>query len=143
MKVKIINKSNNPLPEYKTKGSAGMDLRAYLPDGPINLMPMERRLIPTGLYIGLPDNFEATIRPRSGLSLKEGIVANLGTIDSDFTGELGIIIINLSNSVKTINSGDRIAQLVVSEVAKIDFEEVDQLPETDRGEGGFGHTGIK
>lgn len=143
MKVKIINKSNNPLPEYKTKGSVGMDLRAFLPDEPINIGPMERKLIPTGLYIGLPENCEATIRPRSGLSLKKGLVAILGTIDSDYIGELGIILINLSNAMETINNGDRIAQLVFSEIAKVDFEEVDRLAETERGEGGFGHTGIK
>ena len=143
MKVKIINKSNNPLPEYKTKGSVGMDLRAFLPDEPINIGPMERKLIPTWLYIGLPENYEATIRPRSGLSLKKGLVAILGTIDSDYVGELGIILINFSNATETINNGDRIAQLVFSEIAKVDFEEVDQLAETERGEGGFGHTGIK
>lgn len=143
MTVKIINKSNNPLPEYKTKYSAGVDLRAYLPEGAINLGPMERKLIPTGIYIELPEGYEATIRPRSGLSLKEGLVAILGTIDSDYRGELGIILINLSNEMKTINNGDRIAQLVISEVTKVDFEEVDQLSETERGEGGFGHTGVK
>lgn len=143
MKVKIINKSNNPLPEYKTSGSVGMDLRAYLPEGPINIAPMERKLIPTGLFIELPENCEATIRPRSGLSLKEGLVAIIGTIDSDYIGELGIILINLSNAMKTINSGDRIAQLVCSKIVKMELEEVDKLTDSERGTGGFGSTGVK
>jgi dUTP pyrophosphatase len=143
MKVKIINDSNNPLPEYETDGSAGMDLRAHL-DQPVMLKPLQRTLIPTGLYIELPKGFEAQIRPRSGLALKKGLsVLNTpGTIDSDYRGEIKIILINLSNETAIINTGERIAQMVISKYEKISLEEAVELSSTERGEGGFGHTGV-
>ena len=143
MKVRIINKSDNPLPEYETSGSAGLDLRAYLKE-PIALKPLQRVLVPTGLYIELPEGFEAQVRPRSVLALKKGlsVLNSPGTVDSDYRGEIKIIIINLSNETTILNTGERIAQMVISEVERIILVEVEELNETKRGEGGFGHTGI-
>lgn len=140
--VKIINKSNNPLPDYATIGSSGMDIRAFLSE-PVTLMPMERALVPTGLFIELPENMEAQVRPRSGLAIKQGITClnSPGTVDADYRGELKVILINLSNERQTIQSGDRIAQMVVQTVEKIVWQEVKILNETSRGLGGFGHTG--
>ncbi len=142
MKVKIVNKSDHVLPEYSTPNSAGMDLRANL-DDPVCLKPMERRLIPTGLYMELPEGFEAQIRPRSGLALKKGItVLNTpGTIDADYRGEIGIILINLSAEDFVVNSGERICQMVINKVETIHWNQVDSLEESIRGAGGFGHTG--
>ncbi len=144
MKLKIVNTSDNPLPEYETTGSAGVDLRAQLQE-PVMLKPLQRALIPTGLYIELPDGCEAQVRPRSGLALKKGVTVlnSPGTIDSDYRGEIKVIMINLSNETTVINTGERIAQLIVSKFEKVAFKEVDELNETKRGEGGFGHTGVK
>ena len=144
MKIKIVNKSKHPLPEYATPGSAGMDLRANI-DAPITLAPGERKLIPTGIYIALPVGYEAQIRPRSGLALKYGIgLANmLGTCDSDFRGEIGVILINLGQENFVVNDGDRIAQMVIAKHERAEWEVVDELDETERGEGGYGHTGVK
>ena len=143
MKVKVVNKSNNALPAYETKNSAGMDLRAYLPDGPVTLQPMQRALIPTGLYIEIPEGYEGQVRPRSGLAFKHGItVLNTpGTIDADYRGELKQILINLSNEPFVINNGDRIAQIVFARCEQAEMVEVENLSETERGAGGFGHTG--
>ncbi|BBE18132.1 deoxyuridine 5'-triphosphate nucleotidohydrolase [Aquipluma nitroreducens] len=142
MIVKIVNKSNNPLPEYSTVHSAGMDLRANLTE-PIVLKPLERVLVPTGLFIELPVGFEAQIRPRSGLALKKGITVlnSPGTIDADYRGEVGIILINLSNEEFVIQHGERICQMVIARHEHIGWEAVEVLDETDRGAGGFGHTG--
>jgi dUTP pyrophosphatase len=142
MIVRIVNKSNNKLPEYSTKMSAGMDLRAFL-NKPLVLKPMERYLVPTGLFIELPWGYEAQIRPRSGLALKKGItVLNTpGTIDADYRGEIMVILINLSREEVTIENGERICQMVVAHHENIDWELVEQLNDTKRGEGGFGHTG--
>ena len=142
MKIKIVNKSNNPLPKYSTVQSSGMDLQANI-DEPVKLKPLERSLVPTGMYIELPEGYEAQIRPRSGLTLKKGItVLNTpGTIDSDYRGEIGIIMINLSNETVEITPGERICQMVISRVEKIKLEETDQIDETARSSGGFGHTG--
>jgi len=142
MNVKIVNKSDNCLPEYSTMLAAGMDLRAYL-DHPVVLSPFTRKLIPTGLHIELPEGYEAQIRPRSGLAIKHGIsIVNApGTIDADYRGEIGIILINLSQEDFTINSGDRICQMVINKHERIRWHETEDLNETDRGEGGFGHTG--
>lgn len=142
MKVKIVNKSSNPLPAYSTVNSAGMDLRANL-SNKIILKPKERGLIPTGIYIELPQGYEAQIRPRSGLALRNGItVLNTpGTIDSDYRGEVGIILINLSDTDYEIKHGDRICQMVISRYEKIRWKSVDNLEDTNRGLGGFGHTG--
>ncbi|WP_297813735.1 dUTP diphosphatase [uncultured Finegoldia sp.] len=142
MKIKIINKSNNPLPNYSTIGSSGMDLRAFI-DKDIILKPLERQLIPTGLFIAIPEGYEVQIRPRSGLSIKHGItlINCVGTIDSDYRGELQIPIVNLSNKEYKISSGDRICQMVLQKYEKISFDEVEVLDETDRNDGGFGHTG--
>ncbi|MBK9793795.1 MAG: dUTP diphosphatase [Sphingobacteriales bacterium] len=144
MKLKIVNTSDNPLPEYETTGSAGVDLRAQLQE-PVMLKPLQRALIPTGLYIELPDGYEAQVRPRSGLALKKGVTVlnSPGTIDSDYRGEIKVIMINLSNETTVINTGERIAQLIISKFEKVIFKEVDALNETERGEGGFGHTGVK
>lgn len=144
MKLKIVNTSDNPLPLYETTGSAGMDLRAQLQE-PVMLKPLQRALIPTGLYIELPDGFEAQIRPRSGLALKKGVTVlnSPGTIDSDYRGEIKVIMINLSNETTVINTGERIAQMIISKHEKVVLKEVDELNETARGEGGFGHTGEK
>jgi dUTP pyrophosphatase len=142
MIVKIVNKSNNPLPEYSTEHSAGMDLRAFITE-PIVLKPLERVLVPTGLFIELPVGHEAQIRPRSGLALKKGItVLNTpGTIDADYRGEIGIILINLSNEEFVIQNGERICQMVIARHEHIGWEMVEVLEETSRGAGGFGHTG--
>ncbi len=144
MVVKIVNKSNNPLPAYSTIHSAGMDLRAYI-DNDIELKPLERTLVPTGLYIELPVGFEAQIRPRSGLAIKQGItVLNTpGTIDADYRGEIRVILVNLSNEKVVIKSGERICQMIVSKHETVTWQDVDILEETKRGEGGFGHTGKK
>jgi len=144
MKINIINKSSHDLPSYETLASAGMDLRAHL-EAPITLKPLERRLIKTGLFMALPVGVEAQVRPRSGLALKKGIsVLNApGTIDADYRGEIGVILINLSNEPFTIASGDRIAQLVFTKHERTDWIEVTSLEETERGAGGFGSTGIK
>lgn len=144
MKVKIINKSSNPMPAYATEQSAGMDLRASLTES-VTLNPMERRLIPTGLYIELPAGYEAQIRPRSGLALKKGItVLNTpGTIDADYRGEIGVILINLSSEPFVIENGERICQMVIARYESAELIEVTELSETERGDGGFGHTGKK
>ena len=141
VKVKVINKSVHRLPEYKTLMSAGMDLKANITEV-WKLNPGERVMVPTGLYIALPEGYEAQVRPRSGLSLKNGIVAILGTIDADYRGEVGVILVNLSDQPFCINPGDRVAQMVVSEVTRVKWDEVRELEETERGSGGFGSTGI-
>lgn len=142
MKIKIVNKSYNELPAYSTEMSAGMDLRASLSE-PVVLKPLERKLIPTGLFIELPKGYEAQIRPRSGLALKKGItVLNTpGTIDADYRGEVGIILINLSQEDFVIENGERICQMIVAAHETVEWEPVEVLEETDRGAGGFGHTG--
>ena len=144
IKVKVINKSGNDLPEYKTPQSAGMDLRANI-DEAITLEPMSRRLVKTGLFIALPEGYEAQIRPRSGLALKHGItVLNTpGTVDADYRGEIMVLLINLSNISFIINPGDRIAQMVIARHEQAEFALVDELDDTERGEGGMGHTGIR
>ena len=144
MVVKFINKSNNPLPKYESAQAAGMDIRCWLQE-PVTLQPLERRLIPTGLYMQLPVGYEAQIRPRSGLALKRGLtVLNTpGTIDSDYRGEVGVILINLSSEPQTIESGERICQMVIAHHEQPDVEQVEVLDETERGAGGFGHSGSK
>ncbi|WP_291275607.1 dUTP diphosphatase [Flavobacterium sp.] len=144
MQIKIINQSQHPLPSYETMASAGMDLRANLTD-PIVLKPLERVLVKTGLFIELPLGFEAQVRPRSGLALKKGITVlnSPGTVDSDYRGEIGVILVNLSNDDFVIENGERIAQLVVAKHERAEWIEVDQLNETSRGAGGFGSTGVK
>lgn len=141
-KIAIINKSNNPLPAYATPGASGMDIRAFLAE-PLVLQPLERALVPTGLYIALPEGFEAQVRPRSGLALKQGLTClnSPGTIDADYRGEIGIILINLSNEVQTIHPGERIAQLVIQRVEKVNWQQVEVLDASARNSGGFGHTG--
>ena len=141
--IKIINKSDHPTPAYETSSSAGMDLRANI-ENPINLKPLERAIIQTGLFIALPQGFEAQVRPRSGLAAKHGIsVLNApGTIDADYRGEIGVILVNLSNQNFKINNGDRVAQMVIASYAHTKWEEVSVLDETKRGKGGFGSTGI-
>jgi dUTP pyrophosphatase len=142
MKVKIVNKSKHALPRYETGASAGMDLRADL-EKPVELKPLERVLIPTGLYMELPVGYEAQVRPRSGMAIKHGIsVLNTpGTIDADYRGEIRVILVNLSNEPYTINDGDRVAQMIISAHVQAEWEEVEILSETERGAGGFGHTG--
>ncbi len=144
MKIRIVNKSSHPLPSYETIASAGMDLRASL-DESIKLGSLERALVPTGLYIELPVGFEAQVRPRSGLSIKKGIsIVNApGTIDADYRGEIRVILINLSKEEFVIEDGERIAQMVISRHEKAEWVEVEELNETERGAGGFGHTGTK
>lgn len=144
LNVKVINKGHQHLPAYATSQSAGMDLRANI-DESIVLHPMERRLVPTGLHIALPQGFEAQIRPRSGLALKHGItVLNTpGTIDADYRGELMVLLINFSDTDFVINDGERIAQMVVARHEQIEFQLVDELDDTERGAGGYGHTGVK
>lgn len=144
MNVEIINRSKHPLPEYATAQSAGLDLRANL-DAPITLHPLGRALIPTGLFIALPGGCEAQVRPRSGLAFKQGItVLNApGTIDADYRGEIGVLLVNLSNEVVTIEDGERVAQLVIARYEQADWQEVKELSATDRGAGGFGSTGKK
>ncbi len=140
--VNVINHSNNPLPEYATSGSSGMDIRAYL-EAPIEIQPLERVLVPTGLFIELPQGTEVQIRPRSGLAIKQGITClnSPGTIDADYRGEIKVILINLSNTLQIISSGDRIAQMVFQQVSAIEWNPVVSINETQRGSGGFGHTG--
>lgn len=142
--VNVINKSSNQLPAYTTAGASGMDIRANL-TGPVTLQPLERIVIPTGLYIELPSGYEAQIRPRSGLALKQGITClnSPGTVDADYRGELKVILINLSNSIQVIHHGDRIAQMIIAKTEKAELILVDSLNESLRGEGGFGHTGVK
>ena len=144
VKIKIVNKGQQPLPTYATAQSAGMDLRANI-DAPITLRPMERQLIPTGFHIALPEGFEAQVRPRSGLALKHGItVLNTpGTIDADYRGELKVLLVNFSNTDFVINAGERVAQMVIARYEKVDFEQVTELDDTERGAGGYGHTGVK
>jgi len=144
LKINAINRGHQPMPTYATPQSAGMDLRANLEE-PVVLHPMERRLIPTGLHIALPEGYEAQVRPRSGLALKHGLtVLNApGTIDADYRGEIGVVLINLSQEDFTINDGERIAQLVVARYEQVEFSLVETLDETERGEGGYGHTGVK
>jgi dUTP pyrophosphatase len=140
--INIVNRSDNPLPGYATEGAAGMDLRANLPE-PITLQPLDRLLIPTGLFIELPEGYEAQVRPRSGLAIKQGITClnTPGTIDSDYRGEIKVILINLDKEPHVLTHGDRIAQMIISKVEKADLILVNELNDTQRGEGGFGHTG--
>lgn len=144
MKVQIINKSHHALPQYATLQSAGMDLRANL-DQPIVLKPLQRCLVPTGLFMALPDGYEAQVRPRSGLALKKGVtVLNTpGTIDADYRGEIGVILINLSDQEFVIEDGERIAQMVIARYEQAEWSEVEVLSDTERGAGGFGHSGVK
>lgn len=141
--LSIINKSNNPLPKYQTKQSAGLDLCAFL-DEELILKPMDRKLIGTGLYIALPEGFEAMIRPRSGMAFKHGItvINSPGTIDADYRGEIKIALVNLSQENFTIKNGDRVAQMVVNKYEQVSFNLTDSLDDTERGEGGYGHTGV-
>lgn len=144
IKIKVVNKGRQQLPAYATSQSAGMDLRANI-DAPITLHPMERRIIPTGLYIALPPGFEAQVRPRSGLALKHGITVlnSPGTIDADYRGEIGVLLINLSAEDFIITEGERIAQMVVARHEQAEFELANELDDTERGAGGYGHTGVK
>ncbi len=143
MKVEIINKSKHPTPSYETEQSAGMDLRANI-DESISLKPLERTIVKTGLFIALPKGFEAQVRPRSGLAAKKGITVlnSPGTVDADYRGEIGVILVNLSNDDFVIQDGERVAQLVIAKHEKVDWSEVSVLDETDRGSGGFGSTGL-
>ncbi|MDD5971295.1 MAG: dUTP diphosphatase [Paraprevotella sp.] len=144
MKVQIINRGHHPLPQYATEQSAGLDLRANL-DSPVELKPLERKLIPTGLYMALPKGYEAQVRPRSGLAIKKGITVlnSPGTIDADYRGEICVILINLSDQPFLINDGERIAQMVIARHEQAEWEQVDVLDQTERGAGGFGHSGVK
>ena len=144
MEVKVINKSNNPLPKYSTAQSAGMDLRAFITE-PVILGVLDRALIHTGLYIEMPEGYEAQVRPRSGLAIKHGVtvINSPGTIDADYRGEICVELVNLSNIPFTVEPGERIAQLVFSKYEQAEFIEVEELNETERGKGGFGHTGNK
>ncbi len=144
MNVKVINNSPHPLPSYETTGSAGLDLRAWLPE-PVELKPLERRLVPTGLFIELPAGYEAQIRPRSGLAVKKGLTLlnTPGTIDSDYRGEIKIIMVNVSDVPQIIENGERIAQMIISRYEQITWQLTNELESTDRGAGGFGHTGVK
>lgn len=144
MTIRFINKSNNPLPRYESREAAGMDIRCYL-TGPVTLQPLERKLLPTGLFMELPAGYEAQIRPRSGLALKRGLTVlnSPGTIDADYRGEIGIILINLSQEPQTIESGERIAQMVIARHEQPEVVEVETLSDTERGAGGFGHSGVK
>ena len=143
MQIKIVNHSGNSLPAYETASSAGMDLRAWL-EQPVKIEPLERALIPTGLHIELPVGYEAQVRPRSGLAAKHGIsvLNSPGTVDADYRGEIKVILVNLSKETFVINSGDRIAQMVIARHERAEFAEVEALSETSRGAGGFGHTGV-
>ena len=140
--IPIVNHSHHPLPAYATQGSSGLDLRAFV-TAPVQLAPLERALIPTGLHIALPNNWEAQIRPRSGLAIKQGLTClnTPGTIDADYRGEIKVILINLSNEIQVIQDGDRIAQIVFQQVEKMEWQLVENLETTQRGDGGFGHTG--
>jgi len=144
MKIKIVNKSKHQLPSYETINSAGMDLRANI-DEPVALKPLERSLLPTGLFIELPVGYEAQVRPRSGLAFNKGLLSlnTPGTIDADYRGEIKVILINLSQGDIVVNDGERIAQMIISAHEQADWIEVDELPDSKRGAGGFGHTGIK
>ncbi|MBQ7533619.1 MAG: dUTP diphosphatase [Bacteroidales bacterium] len=144
MKLNIVNKSDNAMPAYETVNSAGMDLRAYLPDGELFIKPMQRALVPTGLFMEIPVGYEGQVRPRSGLAIKSGITVlnSPGTIDADYRGEVKVILINLSDTDFVIKSGDRIAQLVIAKHEQPEVVEVQTLSETERGAGGFGHTGV-
>jgi len=144
MKLEIVNKSNNAMPAYETVNSAGMDLRAYLPEGDLIIKPMQRVLVPTGLFMEIPVGYEGQVRPRSGLAIKSGITVlnSPGTIDADYRGEVKVILINLSEADFTIKSGDRIAQLIIAKCEQPQVVEVETLSETERGAGGFGHTGV-
>lgn len=144
VQIKVVNKGNQPLPKYQTSQSAGMDLRANI-DAPVLIKPLDRKLIPTGLHISLPEGYEAQIRPRSGLAIKKGItvINTPGTIDPDYIGDVGVILVNLSNEDFVVQPGDRIAQMVINKFEQAEFEVVEELDETERGEGGYGHTGIK
>lgn len=144
MNIKIINRSHHPLPQYETSQSAGMDLRAYLPEGPVTLAPLQRGMVKTGLFIELPEGYEAQVRPRSGLALKKGITVlnSPGTIDADYRGEICVILVNLSDQPFVVNDGERIAQMVIAKHERAEWQESIELSQTDRGEGGFGHTGI-
>ena len=144
MELKIINKSHHPLPCYATPMSAGMDLRANL-DGPITLEPLARALVPTGLYMALPEGYEAQVRPRSGLAIKKGVTVlnSPGTVDADYRGEVCVILVNLSNEPFVINDGERIAQMVIAKHEQPELVEVEVLDDTERGAGGFGHSGVK
>lgn len=144
VKIKVVNTGSQLLPAYATSQSAGMDLRANL-DAPVTLHPLERRLIPTGLHIALPKGFEAQVRPRSGLALKHGITVlnSPGTIDADYRGELMVLLVNLSDADFIVNNGERIAQMVVARHEVVEWDPVGELDETERGEGGYGHTGVK
>jgi len=144
MNIKIINKSQHPLPNYETIASAGMDLRANLSES-ITLNPLERAIIKTGLFIELPIGYEAQVRPRSGLAAKKGVTVlnSPGTIDADYRGEIGVILVNLSNEVFVVENGERIAQLIIAKHERAEWQEVESLTETSRGEGGFGSTGVK
>ncbi|MCQ2281294.1 MAG: dUTP diphosphatase [Bacteroidales bacterium] len=144
MKVNIINRSHHPLPKYETSQSAGLDLRAFLPEGSITMEPLQRCMVKTGLFIELPVGFEAQVRPRSGLALKKGITVlnSPGTIDADYRGEICVILINLSQEPFVINDGERIAQMVVARHEQAELVEVHELTDTERGAGGFGHTGV-
>ena len=144
VKIKIVNRGRQQLPAYATELSAGMDLRASI-DESITLNPMERRIIPTGLYMALPPGYEAQVRPRSGLAFKYGITVlnSPGTIDADYRGEIGVLLVNLSNEPFVITEGERIAQMVIARHEQGQFEVVDELDQTERGEGGYGHTGVK
>lgn len=143
-KIRIINRGSQQLPAYATPQSAGMDLRANIED-PITLRPLERRIVPTGLYIALPEGYEAQVRPRSGLALKHGITVlnSPGTIDSDYRGEIGVLLINLSDTPFVINAGERIAQMVVARHEQAELIEVEELDDTERGAGGYGHSGVE
>lgn len=144
MEIKVVNRGHQPLPQYATPQSAGMDLRANL-DEAVTLQPLERRLIPTGLHIALPAGYEAQVRPRSGLALKKGITVlnSPGTIDADYRGEIGVVLINLSQEPFVVNDGERIAQMIIARHEQGELTEVEVLDETERGEGGYGHTGVK
>jgi dUTP pyrophosphatase len=144
LKIQVVNRGHQPLPQYATPQSAGMDLRANL-DAPITLKPLERRLVPTGLHIALPEGYEAQVRPRSGLALKKGVtVLNTpGTIDADYRGEIGVVLINLSQEDFVVEDGERIAQMIIARHEQGQFVPVEVLDETERGEGGYGHTGVK
>lgn len=145
MVLKVINRSHHPLPQYETELSAGLDLKAYLPEGPVVLKPLQRGLVKTGLFIELPAGYEAQVRPRSGLALKKGITVlnSPGTIDADYRGEVCVILINLSDQDFVINDGERIAQMVIARHEQAQLVEVEELSDTQRGAGGFGHTGVK
>lgn len=144
MILKVINRSHHALPKYETAQSAGLDLKAFLPDGPVTLQPLQRGMVKTGLFIELPVGFEAQIRPRSGLALKKGVTVlnSPGTIDADYRGEICVLLINLSQEPFVINDGERIAQMIIARHEQAELVEVDELSDTERGQGGFGHTGV-